>query len=239
MKRIVSVAAIFVAAFFAFYLLTSISEEDVFAYHQLDPPKSPEAVEAGDIVALSPDRLRSEKICDQNLAEPLIDRGEVRDVYFNSLWDRVADFSRLIRFEPGAETERRAISFRGEKSTIAESGSPLADMAQSCECNMAKALNSRRPVCTVRASLVEKRVVPGFQEGDPDRVSEVTVAYALSLFSNQVTEAQFEACGLEMSEAAVATMQMECTQNGLPYDTVIRQRLNLIERQPILQANLQ
>ncbi|MEM1078701.1 MAG: hypothetical protein AAGI09_09265 [Pseudomonadota bacterium] len=86
---------------------------------------------------------------------------------------------------------------------------------------------------------METRALPGFQHDDPEQVSQVTVAYALSLFSNQVGTAQFEACDPDMSEAAVATMQLECTQNGLPYDTVIRQRLNLIERQPILQVNLQ
>ncbi|MEM1078702.1 MAG: hypothetical protein AAGI09_09270 [Pseudomonadota bacterium] len=66
--------------FLAFLLLTSISEEGVFSHHQLNPSKSHEAVEAEDIVALSPDGLRSEKIWDQNLSEPLVDRGEIRDL---------------------------------------------------------------------------------------------------------------------------------------------------------------
>lgn len=239
MKKTLVAAAVFAVGFFAFFLLTSVSEEDVFAFHKLDPPKSPEAVEAGDIVALSPDGLRSEKICDQDLAEALVDRGPIEDVYFNRVWERLDEFTRIFDVLPGLGNGPREIAFSGAKSSILEKEAALADMKESCECAMARALNSRSPVCTVRASLVEKRVLPGFQEGEKQRVTEVTVAYALGLFSNQVTEAQFKACNLEMSDAAKIAMQQECVQDGLPYDSVIRQRLKLIARKPILQANLQ
>jgi len=249
MKRIAIAAAVLAASFFAYFFLTSISEEDIYAYHDLERPLGAEPLRAGDVVALSPDGQRMEQVCDLDLHEGLVAHIPLEDVYFNSLGDTLPDFAKLIDWGRGlllgpptggsALPERDQIVFRGSKSSITQPARALADMPESCECAMARRLNARQRVCTVRASLVEARLFSGVGGTAVQRPVERTVAISLKSHSNIVSEQRFTQCELEMSEAASATMMLECDGPNLPFDTQFRQRLNLIERAPFDQALLQ
>lgn len=219
------------------HFMTNVTQPDVIAYHQLDYPVALDPIRAGDIVAISADGLRLERICELNLDQAKLASQPIADLYFNDLGRQFSSFPELVGWvvagfpADGAaklSPSRDAMRFVGAKSSIREVNS-APNLSLACECEMARRLNARQRVCTAKATLIE--TILGPRHGDaPPETKERTVAITFASMSNLVPPERFRLCNLSKSDAAAQTEAQSCgSASRLPADVKLRRWLNLIE----------
>jgi hypothetical protein len=224
-----------------YHVMTNVSTPDVIAYHQLDRAVGLAPIRAGDIVAISEDGQRLERICELNLDPAKLAEQPIADRYFNDFGRNVGSFPEMVSWILGGfaddaaeklEPSRDEMRFVGTKSSMREVSS-APELSDACECEMARRLNARQPICTATATLVETVLGPSFGDRSA-QPKERTIAVTFANYSNMVGEDRFRACGLEKSDAAALTEVKQCSGGErLPPDVQLRRWLNLIEAEQL------
>ncbi len=229
------------AGVLTYHVMSNVTQPDVIAYHQFDRAVGLEPIRAGDIVAVSADGQRMERICELNLDEAKLASQPIADLYFNDLGRHLGAFPEVVAwiaagFAGGAAAamtpSRDEMPFVGAKSVMREVTS-APRLAAACECEMARRLNARQPLCTAKATLVETFLGEGVAGATP-APKQRTIAITFANYSNMVAEDTFRMCGLRKSDAAAQTEIKSCGGGErLPPDVRVRRWLNLIEAKPL------
>lgn len=228
MKKIVTMLAAFIVGGMAYHIVTNISPSDVVAYHKLDQELGGFRAHPADVVAVSPDGQRAQRICLGGTGPEEWDRTDIDAVYVNDLGrvlPRYVDIWATVAqtFGAASETAPDRIAFLGDLRSLRDEAQP--DVRASCECAMAKRLLARERVCTVHGALVER--------------GGLVRAIQFKTFSNVVPPQVFEKCGLPYNQNVEKISGQRCASANLPWDVIVRNRLNLIEPELVSAAGLE
>ncbi|MBY6002641.1 hypothetical protein KUV62_01900 [Salipiger bermudensis] len=223
-----------------FALLTGVSKMDVSIKNEMQRHLGNDPLEAGDIVALSPDGTRIESLlCSVDLTPDQSPNSEIRSRYYNVLdaaqdnvfafADRAKGLFGLERGEPPVvRASLNGLSFTGEVSRI--EGSPQSRIRSDCFCDVVTAVVERKKTaCIVIKSLVETRL------RDDGSFSRNTVGVSFQsdpiLFSEP--ERFGEACP-DLNRGAIAPTGGSCEgASGFTFDVVARSKVGLIREVPL------
>ena len=238
------VAGCFSLVFLALVYLyaTGVNQNDVLAQYDLGAGVADVGVRAGDVYWISPDGKRGEPICRLSLNKEFVNDAPVDAVYRNSLSSLLPGFQDfvkagfgLIKPDPSGSNETievTSIVSQDDKGYLRLTGhftqlkenTERAGIPDSCECEMARFLNKRHRVCTVRSSLVPA--------SDPN-----LSAFNFASFSNMVPAQKFEQCGLQKSDAATVVELEPCPASmGHSWDVTLRKMLGVVV--PVTQDTL-
>ncbi|AVO36756.2 hypothetical protein [Pukyongiella litopenaei] len=209
---------------------TAITQNDVLANLGLGSGVLELGVRAGDVYSISPDGTRSERICGLKLDDRFVNEVNVDAIYANSMRELMPDFLGFLAGGASLQDARSLVEVmktdEGKQTaqlrlvglmTQIRKDTERADTPEFCECEMARHLNRRHRVCSVRSSLI------------PESNPELS-AFNFATFSNMIPEAVFERCGLEKSEAARQIETQTCpSDTGVPWDVALRRALGVVE----------
>lgn len=217
---------------------TAITQNDVLASLGLGSGVLELGVRAGDVYSISPDGTRSERICGLKLDERFVNEVRVDAIYANSMRELMPDFMGFLAGSASIQDTRSLVELmktdEGSQAaqlrlaglmTQVRKDTERAETPEFCECEMARHLNRRQRVCTVRSSLI------------PERNPELS-AFNFATFSNMVPEEVFKRCGLEKSPAAAQIEMQSCPANiGVPWDVALRRALGVVEPRDMVQQS--
>ena len=232
-----------------YFFLSDITRKDVIAANAFGVEVKAEALTAGDMVVLEETGGMS-RLCNASVRPEDLEMEQRSGLYFNRarfIMDWATQLAQGVGLmAPGhAETTklRSRVPFAGDSSTL--SGMEYTYInAETCHCDVARALGRGDKVCTVSASLVETSTVLLEEDGSISvhPAGRRTLAVALRRHVNWLPDEVFRACGIDDLSDARLTMQELCSQGDLlPLDVRLRQKLNLIDHEelrPIAEASL-
>ena len=237
-KTVIGAAALIVAGLFAFSWFTNVTEEDIYAFHELDFDTNPIRLTPGSIVAVSPNG-KVTRICDFEVDS--IHSGPVeKAIYYNQLRQDFPSYVKsiaLVKSVFGADSDQalalsgeadgayRGREFVGRNAAITN----LKDTAKNfddpdCEHDMAWHLSKGFKACTV------EKVLNQVMLQDSGAITVQTVAVSFAEYSNFVTPKKFDEFGIEYTEAAAGANGQKCEGNSHPWTTVVKRKLNVIQR---------
>lgn len=219
---------------YVYFILTRISQADIVVHDQFDLRPTAVLRGAGEIVAVSPDGMRMESICQFAFSDDEIREASRRVTYVNSLKWVLPDFSDMLRLlglaesfgfsaRPDAPMPDR-IDFVGRieevnQGLINRRIAASSEDAGSCACEIAERVRNREKVCAVVSILIEDH---------SDNAFAARLARD-SLFPRN--EAAFRDCGMEPPAPSLNLGAQRCAGTvRLDWDVDLRARLRLIER---------
>ena len=237
-KKIQWLAVIFLLIFGAviYNIATNVTKSDIVAYHKLERDAVITTIQAGDIVAITPDGLAFERICALSLQDADVKIAPISHVYVNGLEALLPSFGTLVRMFTGdpasafsnVKTKKGdtvdGIVFRGHARELKAVMHNVA-LSADCQCEMARRISRRQRVCTVNRSLTETATGSGSSR-----------AINFAIHSNFVPKEQFSQCGLEFSKPAQIAAQNPPPCAGKPqirWDVGLRSFFNLIEEKAL------
>lgn len=229
-KNVAIIFAIVVATGFVYHVLTNVTKKDMIAFLDLDREVNLDVMEPGDIVAISPDGQRHERICEAQQAENSRQSRTIHRAYYNSLGQVLPSFPAIIgataesREETGVDASE--VMLHGEVRGLRTVGTARNLYAEGCGCEIARRMLLRNTVCQVKASLIEYSAsVTG------GKVAR-TVAVKYPTYANVVSEQTFKDCGLTYNPTIEGRAQI-CGGSSHSWDVRLRRAMNLIEERPL------
>jgi hypothetical protein len=237
------VPSVFVLSF-VYSTATALTPNDVLSSLGLGRNVVEIGVRAGDIYAVSPDGARYERLCRLNLDNAFVTEGTMNTDYINSIDRALPNFLDLLQLDQAlgvsahrapkdlasfegvfVRTDDDVLKLQGVFTQLSDS-TQQAGITDSCECAMARMLNKRQRVCTVRTSLISAQ--------NPN-----LSAFNFARFSNMVPEDRFAQCGLPAkSDAARSIEAMECPNSvGHPWDVVVRKVMGVVQPVQLVPSN--
>ncbi|MBO9402163.1 hypothetical protein [Shimia sp. R9_3] len=238
LKTVLSMAVVVVAGLFAFSWFTNVTEEDIYAFHELDFDTNPIRLTPGSVVAVSPNG-KVTRICDFDIAS--IHTGPVeKSIYYNQLRQDFPSYVKsiaLVKTVFGSDAEKTLAvagdtlaayegrEFVGRNAAITN----LKDTAKNfddpnCEHDMAWHLSKGYKACTV------EKVLNQVMLQDSGAINVQTVAVSFAEYSNFVTPKKFDEFGIEYTDAAAGANGQKCEGSSHPWTTVVKRKLNVIQR---------
>lgn len=228
-KNLAIFFALVVAAGFVYHVLTNVTKKDMIAFLDLDREVNLDVMEPGDIVAISPDGQRHERICVADAAAKADDAQMIDKAYYNSLGQLLPSFASLMMTPVGTDKEEidpSEVRLHGEFRGLKVVGTSGGLYAESCGCEIARRMLLRNTVCQVQASLIEYS-----SSSEGSRLAR-TVAVRYPTYANVVGKEVFEACGLTYNETIEGKSQI-CGGSEHAWDVRLRRAMNLIEDRPL------
>ncbi|MBO9473534.1 MULTISPECIES: hypothetical protein [unclassified Shimia] len=237
-KTVLVTAAMVVAGLFAFSWFTTVTEDDIYAFHELEFDTNPIRLTPGSVVAVSPNG-KVTRICD--FAIDSIHRGPIeKSIYYNQLRQDFPNYVKsiaLVKTMFGSDADKtlaltgeEPVSYEGREFVGRNAAiTNLKDTAKNfedptCEHDMAWHLSKGFKACTVEKVL--NQVV--LQESGTINVQTVAVSFAE--YSNFVTPQKFDEFGIEYTEEAAGANGQKCEGSSHPWTTVVKRKLNVIQR---------
>lgn len=228
-KNIAIFFALVVGTGFVYHVLTNVTKQDMIAFLDLDREVNLDVMEPGDIVAISPDGQRHERICVAQ-AEARADAAQsINKAYYNSLGQVLPSFASLMGTSEAKSEERvdpSEVRLHGEYRGLRVVGTHGELYEEGCGCEIARRMLLRNTVCQVKASLIEYST-----SGAGERIAR-TVAVQYPTYANVVGKSVFEACGLTYNPTIEAKAQI-CGGSDHAWDVRLRRAMNLIEERPL------
>jgi len=228
-KNLVIVFLIVVATGFVYHVLTNVTKKDMIAFLDLDKEVNLDVMEPGDIVAISPDGQRHERICEAQEVETRRQSRTLHRAYYNSLGQVLPSFPSIIGAsgEGGNEgIDASEVTLHGEVRGLRTVGTAGNMYAEGCACEIARRMLLRNTVCQVKASLIEYSA-----SAAGDKVAR-TVAVKYPTYANVVSEKTFKDCGLTYNPTIEGKARI-CGGTAHSWDVRLRRAMNLIEERPL------